>query len=298
MTARQRNTFRFTFGQREYDLSARTHIMGVLNVTPDSFSDGGRYATVDRAVARGLEMVEQGADIIDVGGESTRPKSASYGEGAHAVSMEEELRRIVPVIERLVRETDVPVSIDTYKAATADRALQAGATIVNDISGFTFDPDMPRVVARAGASAVVMHIKGTPQTMQLNPAYEDLFGEISAFLKQCLERGQEAGINQMIVDPGIGFGKQEEHNLQVIAGLGEFAALGHPVCVGPSRKSFLGSILGLPVHDRLEGSLAAVVACILRGAHIVRVHDVKEAVRAARVADAIVDAGQYQPLPS
>lgn len=295
MTAKQGNSFRFTFGQREYDLSARTHIMGVLNVTPDSFSDGGRYATVDRAVARGLEMVEQGADIIDVGGESTRPKSASYGEGAQAVSVQDELERIIPVIERLGRETGVPISVDTYKATTADRALQAGATMVNDISGFTFDADMPGVVGRAGASAVVMHIKGTPRTMQLDPTYEDLFGEIRAFLELSVLRGRDAGITQMIIDPGIGFGKRQEHNLQLISGLGEFGTLGHPICVGPSRKSFIGTILGLPVEERLEGSLAAVVACVLNGAHIVRVHDVKEAVRAVRVADAIKASRRYQP---
>ena len=286
-TAVTDKTFVYRFGQKECDLSARTHIMGVLNVTPDSFFDGGKYVAVDKAVERALEMVAEGADIIDVGGESTRPKSHAYGEGAEPVTMEEELRRVTLVIERLADKTDIPISIDTYKAAVAEKALECGAVIVNDISGFTFDPAMASVVAEAGASAVLMHIKGTPKTMQLDPTYEDLFGEVSEFLQNGLERGRRMGINQMMVDPGIGFGKRHDHNLRLIKELSTFKSLGYPILIGPSRKSFIGNILNLPVEERIEGSIAASVACILYGANILRVHDVKEAKRAALVADAI-----------
>lgn len=286
-TAIDHRAFVYTFGGTRYDLSSRTHIMGVLNVTPDSFSDGGRYLDLDAAVRHGLEMIEEGADFLDVGGESTRPKSEAYGEGADSVSPEEEIRRVVPVIEKLARHTSIPISVDTYKAVVADQALQAGALIVNDISGFIFDADMPGVVARHHASAVLMHIKGTPKTMQQNPHYDDLYGEITGTLQRGLDRGTEAGVDQMIVDPGIGFGKRQIDNLHLIAGLSHFKCLGRPILIGPSRKSFIGAILNLPVEERLEGTLAAVVACILNGANIVRVHDVKEARRAALVADAI-----------
>lgn len=279
--------FVYTFGKKTYTLSARTHIMGILNVTPDSFYDGGRFATVEGAVAHALQMVADGADIIDVGGESTRPKGTAYGEGAEAVSAEEEMRRVIPVIESLVRCTDIPVSIDTYKSSVAARALAAGAVLVNDVSGFRMDADMPRVVGDAGASAVVMHMRGTPKTTQRDTHYADLFGEITSFLRQAVEQGERAGIRQILVDPGIGFGKQFEHNLQLISRLSAFASLHRPILVGPSRKSFLGTILDTPVEDRLEGTIAAVVACILAGAHIVRVHDVKACKRAALVADAV-----------
>jgi dihydropteroate synthase len=261
--------------------------MGILNVTPDSFSDGGRYTTPSTAAARALAMVEEGADFIDVGGESTRPRGSAYGAGAIPVGEEEELARVVPVIEEIVRRTDVPVSIDTYKSAVARRALAAGAVMVNDISGFGFDPGMAAVVGEAGASAVVMHMKGTPQTMQVNPVYADLFGEILAYLSGALARGKSAGVRQMIVDPGIGFGKTVTDNYRLLGGLSRFAELGVPVLVGPSRKSFIGAVTDLPVGERLEGTLAAVTACILNGANIVRVHDVREARRAAQVADAV-----------
>lgn len=283
----ERRSFVYRFGEKLYDLSARTHIMGVLNVTPDSFSDGGRFYGTDKAVQHALTMVEEGADIIDVGGESTRPKSQAYGEGAETVSVDEELRRVLPVIEQLIPLTSIPISIDTYKSAVAERALQAGAVIVNDISGFTFDLEMAAVVAKAGASAVLMHIKGTPKTMQENPHYDDLFGEIIEFLRQSLLLGEGVGIQQMIIDPGIGFGKRQIDNLQLIAGLSRFKSLGCPILIGPSRKTFIGTILNLPVEERLEGTLAAVVACILNGANIIRVHDVKEAKRAAMIADAV-----------
>ncbi|MEW6510230.1 MAG: dihydropteroate synthase [Bacteroidota bacterium] len=277
----------YGFGARTYDLASRTHIMGILNVTPDSFSDGGRYATSTTAVDRALAMVEEGADFIDVGGESTRPRGSTYGGGATPVSEEDELARVIPVIEEIVRRTDVPVSIDTYKSVVARRALAAGAAIVNDISGFGFDPAMPTVVGEAGASAVVMHIKGTPQTMQRDPVYEDLFGEIVGYLSDALARGRAQGVRQMMVDPGIGFGKTVTDNYRLLGGLSRFAALGVPVLVGPSRKWFIGAVTNLPVGERLEGTLAAVTACILNGANIVRVHDVREARRAAQVADAI-----------
>jgi dihydropteroate synthase len=254
--------------------------MGVLNVTPDSFSDGGRFFDFENAVAHGREMVQHGADFIDVGGESTRP-------GSDPVSENEEKRRVVPVIKRLVEETTVPISIDTYKAAVADAALSAGATIVNDISGLTFDPDMLNVAVRHRASVVIMHVKGTPKTMQENPVYADVVGEISEFLRLQAKKAEEAGVEQIVIDPGIGFGKRLEHNLELIRRLAEFKSLGYPLLVGPSRKSFIGKLLDLPVDQRLEGTAAAVSACILNGANIVRVHDVKEMKRVASVADAV-----------
>ncbi len=287
----------FRFGRREYDLYSRPHVMGILNVTPDSFSDGGKYVDAPSAVARALAMVAEGADFIDVGGESTRPKGGAYGEGAEPVSAEEEARRVLPVIEKLAGLTDVPISVDTYKSEVARKALGAGAVLVNDISGFRFDPKMPSVVAAARGSAVLMHIRGTPKTMQQNPTYDDLFGEIAAYLEEGLALGRRAGVRQMMVDPGIGFGKSQRDNLRLIAGLSRFTSLGCPVLVGPSRKSFIGNILGLPVDDRAEGTLAAVAACILGGAHVVRVHDVRGAVRAARVADAIRRAAGPEHVP-
>ena len=279
--------FVFQFGKKTYDLSSRTHLMGILNVTPDSFSDGGRFLARDAAVEHALRMVEDGADIIDVGGESTRPKGKTYGDGAEVVSIEEELERVIPVIEILVKRTGLPISIDTYKSEVAREALKAGASIVNDISGFTFDKALPVVVAEAGASAVVMHIQGTPKTMQQNPSYQNLIGEICEFLEAAVERGRRAGITQMIIDPGIGFGKRLEHNLTLIGKLSAFEYLGCPILVGPSRKSFIGAVLDLPVNDRLEGSLAAAVASVLNGAHLLRVHEVKETKRAVMIADAI-----------
>jgi dihydropteroate synthase len=282
-----RGAFVYTFGVREYDLASRTHIMGILNVTPDSFSDGGEYVSVRKAVNHALAMAEEGADFIDVGGESTRPKGAAYGEGAEPVGVQEELDRVLPVIEALVRQVSVPISIDTYKAAVASRALAAGASIVNDISGFGFDPEMAGTVGRAGATAVVMHIKGTPKTMQKDPAYLDLFGEIHAFLGKAVGTGEKHGVRQMLVDPGIGFGKTAADNYRLLSGLSRFGDLGYPVLVGPSRKSFLASASGLPVHDRLEASLAAATSAVLSGAHVIRVHDVRETRRAIAVADAV-----------
>ncbi|HCV42546.1 MAG TPA: dihydropteroate synthase, partial [Bacteroidetes bacterium] len=217
--------FVFRFGKAEYNLSSRTHLMGILNVTPDSFSDGGKYVGRQAALEHALRMVQDGADIIDVGGESTRPKSHAYGEGSEIVAIDGELERVIPVIEDLARLSEVPISIDTYKSAVAMEALKAGASIVNDISGFTFDTAMPSVVAAAGALAVVMHIQGTPKTMQQNPSYQDLFGEVIGFLEKAVEKGRRAGVQQIIVDPGIGFGKSMEHNLQLIGRLNRLSAL-------------------------------------------------------------------------
>ncbi|HUI65078.1 MAG TPA: dihydropteroate synthase [Bacteroidota bacterium] len=282
----------FRIGGREFDFAARTYIMGILNVTPDSFSDGGRYLSTDAAVARGLRMIDEGADIIDIGGESTRPKGTVYGEGAEPVGPEEELRRVLPVIRQLVKRTDIPLSIDTMKSVVAQEALAAGAVIVNDVSGFRCDAALPSIVADAGAAAVVMHSRGTPKTMQAEPVYADLFGEVMDALRIAVRAGEAAGVRQMFVDPGIGFGKTLRHNLELLAHLDRLHEIGRPILVGPSRKSFLGAVLNLPVDERLEGSLAAVSACVLNGANVVRVHDVRETKRAVAVADAIRRAGE------
>ncbi|MFO0751828.1 MAG: dihydropteroate synthase [Thermodesulfovibrionales bacterium] len=265
------------------DLSEKSHIMGVLNVTPDSFSDGGRFFDKGRAVEHAHRMVEEGADILDIGGESTRP-------GSDPVSLDEELRRTLPVIEAIAKAVNVPVSIDTYKAEVARRALDAGASLVNDISGLRFDPGMPKLVAERGVPVVLMHIKGDPKNMQKNPAYEALIPEVMEYLRTSILLALEAGVheNRILLDPGIGFGKTASHNLEIIGNLKEFARLGKPLVMGVSRKAFIGTILdGAPAGDRLEGTAAAVAVSLLNGAHIVRVHDVKEMARVAKVVDAI-----------
>lgn len=260
----------------------RTLIMGIVNVTPDSFSDGGRFLDRDRAVEHALRLVDEGADIIDIGGESTRP-------GAQPVPLEEELRRVIPVVKELRRLSDVPISVDTYKAEVARQALEAGANIVNDISALRFDPQMARVVAEHDAYVVLMHMQGTPQTMQDNPHYDDVIQDILAFLKERIEVAIDAGIKRekIIIDPGIGFGKLLEHNLEILRRLGELRALGRPILIGPSRKSFIGQLTGLPVDQRLEGTIASVVVGVLHGAQIVRVHDVAPVRRALQIVDAI-----------
>ncbi|HWP81234.1 MAG TPA: dihydropteroate synthase [Bacteroidota bacterium] len=273
-------TQKYRIGSREYDFAARSFIMGVLNVTPDSFSDGGRYFDVGKAVDRALEMIDEGADFIDIGGESSRP-------GSDPIPADEEIKRTIPVIERLVGKGRVPISIDTSKAAVARVALEAGATIVNDISAMTFDEEMADVVSSHKATVVLMHMKGTPKTMQVNPSYTDVVAEVVEFLRKRIEFARARGIDQVIVDPGIGFGKTLEHNLRLIKELDALRSLDVPILVGTSRKSFIGTILGLPVEERLEGTAAAVAASILNGAHIVRVHDVKAMKRVAAVADAI-----------
>ena len=271
------------------ELGARTCIMGILNVTPDSFSDGGHYLALEAAVAHAESMAEAGADLIDIGGESTRP-TGPYGEGAQGTSSEEEIRRTVPVVRRLAARIDRPISIDTTKAEVAERALDAGASIVNDISALRFDPKMPGTVARAGVPVVLMHMQGTPRTMQQNPTYRDLIGEVGAFLSRRRDAACAAGIapGQIVVDPGIGFGKRHRHNFEILARLDEFHTLGCPLLVGPSRKQFLGVPPDVPPEERLEGTLAALAFCVASGAHIVRVHDVEAAIRAVRVAEKIV----------
>lgn len=270
----------YTFRGRSYDLSAKTHVMGILNVTPDSFSDGGEYLDPESAVARGMAMVAEGVDFIDVGGESSRP-------GSEPVTVEEELRRVIPVVERLAAEVDVPISIDTWKSEVARHALGAGASMVNDISAMTMDPDMTAVVAESADGVVLMHMKGTPRSMQEHPEYDDVVMEVRSFLAERARAAEKAGIGQIMIDPGIGFGKTVDHNVTLMARLRDLCDLGFPVLVGPSRKSFIGSILGLPPDQRFEGTAAAVAACILNGASLVRVHDVRAMVRVARITDAI-----------
>ncbi len=260
----------------------KTHIMGILNVTPDSFSDGGKFVEIEIAVEQALAMIDDGADIIDIGGESTRP-------GAEPVSEAEELDRVVPVIEALEKETSVPISIDTYKSSVAERALRAGAKIVNDISGFHFDDKIAAVTADYNAGCVLMHIKGEPRNMQKNPLYNDVLNEISDYLSKSISIGLNAGLEKenIITDPGIGFGKRFVDNLEIIHDLKKLKTLGCPVLVGPSRKSFIGQILDLPTEERLEGTAAVIAVSIMNGANIVRVHDVKEMSRVVQVTDAI-----------
>ncbi|MHC4247561.1 MAG: dihydropteroate synthase [Planctomycetota bacterium] len=265
-------------------LSERVHVMGILNVTPDSFSDGGLHADPDAALEAALRMVEEGADIIDVGGESTRP-------GAPEVPADEEVRRVVPVIERVRARTDVPISIDTRKAPVARAALDAGADIVNDVSALRDDPGLAALSAERECPVVLMHMKGTPRTMQADPRYEDVGAEVREFLGGALARAEAAGVarERTIVDPGIGFGKTLEHNLALVNRLDELAALGRPVLIGASRKSFIGKTLSLDSpSDRLEGTLAVTALAVERGARIVRVHDVEANVRVVRMAEAVL----------
>ncbi|MEN9555281.1 MAG: Dihydropteroate synthase [Planctomycetota bacterium] len=246
-------------------------LMGILNVTPDSFSDGGQFNTVDLAVARGLAMEAEGADILDIGGESTRP-------GAEPVGTEEELRRTIPVIRRLAREIRIPISIDTTKSEVARQALDAGAEIVNDISGLTFDPDMLEICRQLDAGICVMHIQGTPQTMQLNPTYADVVAEVAEFLQQQVDRCLMAGIppERMCIDPGIGFGKTAEHNLELLRSVSTLQRLlRRPVLIGHSRKRFLSKILGRPVEERLAGTIGIAIGLAAAGCDILRIHDVQ-----------------------
>jgi dihydropteroate synthase len=257
----------------------RTLLMGVVNVTPDSFSDGGLFLDPAAAVEHARRLAADGADILDVGAESSRP-------GSDPVSEEEEWARLEPVLRCLLREIDAPVSVDTYKPQTARRALEAGAHMINDITGLS-DPAMVEAVARYGAPIVIMHMKGRPKTMQKNVHYRDVVQEVKSFLTTQAGVAARAGIRQVIVDPGIGFGKNMEHNLELLRRLGELAALPYPLLVGPSRKSFLGTLTGAAVADRLGGTMSAVTAAVLGGADIVRVHEVKECRQAVLVADAI-----------
>jgi len=274
---------RIAWSRYDLDLSRKTHIMGILNITPDSFSDGGMHFDRSHAVDHALRMIDEGADILDIGGESTRP-------GSEPVPLDEELRRTLPVIEALAGKISVPISIDTYKSPVAIRALEAGASMVNDISGMRFDPEMPKVISRFKVPVVIMHIKGDPKNMQVNPTYEALIPEIMDYFRSSIRLAVKSGIpeHMIILDPGIGFGKAFEHNLEIMNNLEQFSLLEKPLLIGPSRKAFLGKILGgLPPQERLEGTAASVAISIIKGAHIVRVHDVREMVRVAKVADAI-----------
>jgi dihydropteroate synthase len=260
-------------------VGAHTLIMGIVNVTPDSFSDGGRYFDSGSALAHAKHLIEAGADILDIGGESSRP-------GSDPISIEEELRRVVPVVQALAGVCGVPLSIDTTKPEVAEECLRLGARIVNDIAGLR-DPEMMRVTAHHNAPAIIMHMKGTPKTMQSEPVYEDVIAEVKQFLAERVAAARAAGVRDICVDPGIGFGKTAAHNFEILRRLDEFQAVGCPVHVGPSRKSFLGTLKGRhEAAGRLEGTLAAVVIAAMKGASVVRVHDVAACRGALQVADA------------
>jgi len=270
------------------EVSEKTLVMGILNVTPDSFYDGGRYDDLESALNHARKMIEDGADIIDVGGESTRP-------GSSHVSANEELRRIIPVIKELSRETDKPISVDTYKAEVADKAIEAGAQIVNDISGLQADNEMVRVVAANNTPVIIMHIKGQPHDFPKDPIYDDLISEIILFFKKKIDFAVKSGIadNNIIIDPGIGFGKTPLHNLEILKRLSELKCLNHPVMIGTSRKSFINSVLkpseeGFSKdNSQLVGTLVTLIIAIMKGVNIVRVHEVKEAVQVTKMYKAI-----------
>lgn len=282
-----RPSFAFRLRGQDVVLGPRTWIMGVLNVTPDSFSDGGRFPSADAAVAHGLALFEAGADILDIGGESTRPG------GAARIDADEECRRVVPVVRGLRERGASFLSIDTTKAAVARAALDAGADLVNDVSGFAFDPTLAPLVAERDVPAVLMHLRGDFGAMHREPRYSDVMGEIVTELELALARAGAAGVRRerIIVDPGIGFAKDAGHSLEAMRRLPELRALGRPILVGPSRKSFLGKVLDRPVGERLLGTAAAVAIAVLGGAHLVRVHDVREMVEIAKVCDAVLAAG-------
>jgi dihydropteroate synthase len=273
------------------DFGKKTYIMGILNVTPDSFSDGNKFFSQEKAISHAVKMEEDGADIIDVGGESTRP-------GSDRVSKQDEMKRVIPIIEKLVDKINIPISIDTYKSDIAIKALDIGATIVNDITALQGDKKMVNIVANYDASICLMHMKGNPRNMQKNPIYDDVVGEIYSFLKERAEYAMFHDIKKekIIIDPGLGFGKRTgrgvEDNCKILRRLNDLKSLGFPILVGPSRKSFIGNICGknqqLTVTDRLEGSLAASCVAVFNGADIVRVHDVKETRRCVDFIDCII----------
>ena len=270
------------FNQWIREENPATLIMGILNVTPDSFSDGGMYYNATQAIEFALQMEEEGADIIDVGGESTRP-------GAKTVELQKECDRILPVIEGIRTKSDILISIDTYKSEVARQSIATGAGMVNDISGMTFDPNMVDVIKDSGLPVVIMHIKGTPKNMQKKPYYEDLMQELTEYFEERKKFARAKGIldQQIILDPGIGFGKRLQDNFQLLRELKKIVDMGFPVLIGPSKKSFIGLTLDLPIDQRLEGTAAAVTTGILKGARIVRVHDVKEMKRVALITDSI-----------
>ena len=271
---------------KNLDFNSRTHIMGILNLTPDSFSGDGIYNDISRAIEEAERIIGEGADIIDIGGESTRP-------GSEPVSVEEETRRVIPVIKELAKKIDMPISIDTKKSEVAERAMDNGALIINDITGLTSDA-MVKISVKYSAKVILMHMKGTPLTMQHNPFYSDVINEIKESLS-CMIRSSEAkGVKpeNIIVDPGIGFGKTPENNLEIINNLSSFKELGHTILIGPSRKSFIGSILGIGTEQRIFGTAAAIAIAIKNGANIIRVHDVKEMTHVAKIVDAIIYSGE------
>jgi dihydropteroate synthase len=291
------NPLEWRLRDRTVDCSARTLVMGILNVTPDSFSDGGRHFDPEVAVAAGVQMAADGADLLDVGGESTRP-------GSDAVPASEEVDRVIPVIKRLAAEVEATISIDTRKHDVAEAALDAGASIVNDVSAGEHDPRMFEIVRGFGAGMVLMHMRGEPNTMTLLTDYDDVVGEVKDYLGWRVDVAVDAGISweALAVDPGLGFAKTTPQSLLLMKETSEFLDLGRPVLVGPSRKSFIGHILGTEVSERAEGTAGAVAYMAARGAHIVRVHDVKEMVRVVRVVDAIraanLTAARTEPEPS
>lgn len=286
-------TFKISCAGKEIELGPRTLIMGVLNITPDSFSDGGEFFSAERAVAQGLEMADRGADIVDIGGESTRPF-------ADKVSEDEEIGRVIPVIEKLAKKLDIPISVDTAKSGVARRALDAGASIINDISALRFDPQMAVLAAERGVPVVLMHMRGTPETMQIDPEYQDLFGEIGNFFTESVNHAVSKGISrsQLIIDPGIGFGKTVTHNLLLIQRLSEFGPLDLPILVGSSRKAFIRNLLKPdnagdidPQLPEVEtGTQASVAAAAMNGANIVRVHNVANTAATLKIVDAIKNA--------
>lgn len=278
----KRALFDVAYPHGKLHLGRRTHVMGILNVTPDSFYDGKRHNTAEIAVNHALKMIEEGADIIDVGGESTRP-------GAYPISEAEELKRVIPLIKMLSKQTRKPISIDTYKASVAEKAIDAGASIINDIGGLLMDKHMAKVAAEAKAPVIIMHKKGKPRTMQKYPIRKNVMSEILSYLQKSVSRAVEAGIDEdkIILDPGIGFGKTLRQNLEILKRLREFKSMGFPILIGTSRKQFIGAILKLSVQERLNGTLATLAVAVINGAHIVRVHDVREAVQVVRICDAI-----------
>ncbi len=282
----ERPRFELQCGENKLCLGQRTLIMGILNVTPDSFSDGGMFISPDRALEQAEKMVRAGVDIIDIGGESTRPFSDPVEE-------DEEKRRVIPLIEKLASKVKVPISVDTCKSGVARRAIEAGATIINDVSALRFDPKMAEVAAETGTPVILMHMLGTPKTMQKNPYYDAIIAEIITFLQERIEYATSKGVKreQIIVDPGIGFGKTVEHNLLIIKYLSFFHMLNRPVMIGASRKFFIGQVLEKenPL-DREVGTGAVTCAAVLAGAHIVRVHNVRHNVEVAKMADAIREA--------
>ena len=272
-------------GKYKLNLGKRAHIMGVLNVTPDSFSDGGMFFDREYAVARGLKIESEGADIIDIGGESTRP-------GAKPVPAKEECKRVIPVVKALAKRLRIPVSVDTSKSEVAREALEAGAAMINDVTGLKKDRRIAKLAGRYKAALILMHMKGSPRTMQNDPSYKDLMPEITESLRNSAAIATEAGVSgdRIVVDPGIGFGKTLEHNLKILKRLGELRSLGYPVMVGPSRKAFIGKISGAEADGRAFGTAAAVALAIKNGANIVRVHDVKEMRQVAQITEAISNA--------